>query len=184
MKKPSLPSLSLTTSSFLLYYGSVLLFSFLLYTPVESMAADVSQPSVAAQQPETTKPPQTRPFDYIMANRPDPFLPFITDKTTDQETGDPNEIIDQNEPLTGMQLFEPAQLSLVALMETGTEKLAMVQDSTGKGYVLTEGTKIGRRGTVKAISPNKVLIEELAETRGGKKILSYIDMVLKKEGEK
>ena len=118
-----------------------------------------------------------------MENRPDPFLPFITDKTTDQETGDPNEIIDKKEPLTGMQLFEPAQLSLVALMETGKDKFAMVQDSTGKGYVLTEGTKIGRRGIVKAISPNKVLVEEMAETRGGKKILSYIDMVLKKEGE-
>ena len=118
-----------------------------------------------------------------MVNRPDPFLPFITDKTTDQKTGDPNEIIDKKEPLTGMQLFEPAQLSLVALMETGKDKFAMVQDSTGKGYVLTEGTKIGRRGIVKAISPNKVLVEEMAETRGGKKILSYIDMVLKKEGE-
>jgi type IV pilus assembly protein PilP len=162
----------------------VLFFSFLLHSPVECRAADAAQPKVAAQHTEAAKPPQSKPFDYIMINRPDPFLPFITDKTTDQETGDPNEIIDKNEPLTGMQLFEPAQLNLVALMETGNYKLAMVQDSTGKGYILTEGTKIGRRGTVKAIAPNKVLIEELAETRGGKKILSYIDMVLKKEGEK
>jgi len=184
MKKRSLPSLSLTTSRFLFYYGTVLFFSFFLYASVECRAADVSQPSAAAQDAETAKPSQAKPFNYIITNRPDPFLPFITDKTTDQETEDPDEIIDKDEPLTGMQRFEPAQLNLVALMETGNYKFAMVQDSTGRGYVLTEGTKIGRRGTVKAIAPNKVLIEELAETRGGKKILSYIDMVLKKEGEK
>ncbi len=183
MKKTRLPSLSLTTSSFIFYYGSMLFFSVFLCTTVESRAEDAAQSAVAANQSVATKPSQTKPFNYIMENRPDPFLPFITDKTTDQETGDPTEIIDKKEPLTGMQLFEPAQLSLVALMETGKDKFAMVQDSTGKGYVLTEGTKIGRRGIVKAISPNKVLVEEMAETRGGKKILSYIDMVLKKEGE-
>jgi type IV pilus assembly protein PilP len=59
----------------------------------------------------------------------------------------------------------------------------MVEDFTGKGYVITAGTKIGRRGIVKEIVPNKVLIEETAFTRAGKKIVTQIVMALKKEGE-
>ena len=83
-----------------------------------------------------------------------------------------------------MQVFEPGQLTLVALVEKEGEKIAMVQDFTGKGYVIKEGTKIGKRGIVKDIVPNKVLIEETAQTRAGKKIITHTDMVLKKEGEK
>ncbi len=86
-----------------------------------------------------------------------------------------------------MQLFEPGQLTLVGLVKKGGEDLAMVEDFTGKGYVLTEGTKIGRRGVVKDIAPQSVLIEETAVTRAGKKNVTEIVMLLKKdkkEGEK
>lgn len=126
---------------------------------------------------------ERKPFEYVLENRSDPFMPFIAEKAATKE-GDMNEIVDTNEELTGMQVFEPGQLSLVALLEKEGEKFAMVQDFTGKGYVITEGTKIGKRGVVKAISPNKVLIEETALTRAGKKIITHTDMVLKKEGEK
>lgn len=182
MKTNQLPSLSLTRSSFLLFFSFSVILSFCIFTSAPAQAAEPQQPAPQAPSGEV-KNTESAPFEYIQTNRPDPFLPFISEKATARETGDPNEIIDKNEPLTGMQLFEPGQLSLVGLLETGGEKFAMVQDSTGKGYVIVTGTKIGRRGVVKTISPNKVLIEETAETRGGKKILTYIDMVLKKEGE-
>ncbi len=141
-------------------------------------SADTSPASPPAAQPEKSKP-----FEYILENRVDPFMPFITEKAASQSTEDMNEIVDTNETLTGMQIFEPGQLSLVALVEKEGEKMAMVQDFTGKGYVITEGTKIGKRGVVKEIASNKVLIEETAQTRAGKKIITHIDMVLKKEGE-
>ena len=59
----------------------------------------------------------------------------------------------------------------------------MVQDSTGKGYTVTKGTKIGKHGIIAEIVPNKVIIEETTETRGGKKTVTSKTMVLKKEGE-
>ncbi|KAB2889511.1 MAG: pilus assembly protein PilP [Desulfobulbaceae bacterium] len=182
MKTNQSLSLSLTRSSFLLCFSISMILSFFCFPSAPAQAAEPQQPAPQATSGEESKS-ESVPFEYIQTNRPDPFLPFISEKATARETGDPNEIIEKNEPLTGMQLFEPGQLSLVGLLETGGEKFAMVQDSTGKGYVIVTGTKIGRRGVVKTISPNKVLIEETAETRGGKKILTYIDMVLKKEGE-
>jgi Tfp pilus assembly protein PilP len=182
MKTNQLLSLSLTRSSFLLYFSLSVISIFFILPSAPLKAVEPQQPALLSAPEDKTKTDST-PFEYSMTNRPDPFLPFITEKATARETGDPNEIIDKNEPLSGMQLFEPGQLSLVGLLEAGGEKFAMVQDSTGKGYVIVTGTKIGKRGVVKTISPNKVLIEETAETRGGKKILTYVDLVLKKEGE-
>ena len=147
-----------------------------------SQAAATAEKTPTATQAERSE--KTKSFEYILENRADPFVPFITEKAATQETGDMNEIVETDEELTGMQVFEPAQLTLVALMEKEGEKVAMVQDFTGKGYAITEGTKIGKRGVVKSIVPNKVLIEEIAQTRAGKKIITHIDMVLKKEGEK
>lgn len=121
-------------------------------------------------------------FEYVLENRPDPFVPFITEKAA-SSTVDMNEIVDKSEPLTGMQLFEPGQLTLVALLKKNVADVAMVEDFTGKGYILLEGTKIGRRGVVKDIAANAVIIEETAITRAGKEITSQVVMTLKKEGE-
>lgn len=121
-------------------------------------------------------------FEYVLENRPDPFVPFITEKAA-TSTVDMNEIVDKSEPLTGMQLFEPGQLTLVALLKKNVADVAMVEDFTGKGYILLEGTKIGRRGVVKDIAANAVIIEETAVTRAGKEITSQVVMTLKKEGE-
>lgn len=144
----------------------------------------LSQTALAANEPmlDAGDSETDKSFEYVLEDRPDPFVPFLTEKAA-TSTVDMNEVIENNEPLTGMQLFEPGQLTLVALMKKGTEDIAMVEDFTGKGYVLTEGTKIGRRGVVKDIAPNNVLIEETAETRAGKKIITQIVMILKKEGE-
>lgn len=122
-------------------------------------------------------------FEYKLENRPDPFVPFITEKAAASNV-DMDEIIDDGEPLTGMQLFEPGQLTLVAIVKKGQENIAMVQDFTGKGYVLFEGTKIGRRGVVRNFTPQSVIVEETAVTRAGKKTVTEVVMLLKKEGEK
>jgi len=136
----------------------------------------------AQVQVDLTSNLQPDTFAYVLEGRPDPFVPFISEKAAVSQV-DMNEIIDKKVQLTGMQLFEPGQLNLVALVKRGAEDLAMVEDFTGKGYILTEGTLIGRRGVVKDIAPNTVIIEETAETRAGKKIITEVRMTLKKEGE-
>ena len=122
-------------------------------------------------------------FEYQIENRPDPFVPFYTGEASTVPELDPNEIVETRERLTGMQLFEPGQLNLVALMKVEGMYIAMVEDFKGQGYIVETGTKIGRRGTVKEIMPNKVLIEEIAITRAGKELRSEIVMALRKEGE-
>lgn len=169
------------TSAFfkkLMCFPSVCVYSLVfLLQPAVSAENDVATQS---QSPDKSSQP---PFEYQLENRSDPFAPFITEKAAAASV-DMNEIVDNTGPLTGMQLFEPGQLTLVALLKKDSENIAMVEDFTGKGYVLTEGTKIGRRGVVKNIAPKSVLIEETAVTRAGQKIVTEVVMLLKKEGEK
>ena len=122
-------------------------------------------------------------FEYKLEGRPDPFVPFLTKKASTSKL-DPNEIIDDGGgELSGMQKFEPGQLTLVAVLESTSQKIAMVEDVTGKGYILNEGTPIGRRGIVTQIDPQQVLIVETARTRAGKDLKTTVIMRLKKEGE-
>ncbi len=148
-------------------------------------AADSQEGEQAA--PEETVPIEieksTSDYEYEIDNRADPFAPFVSGPAKSNPVT-PDEIIENDEVLTGMQLFEPGQLTLVALMMTGGDTQAMVQDSTGRGYVIEEGMKIGRRGVITRITDNKVLIEETARTRSGKVLKNEIAMVLKREGDK
>ena len=158
------------------------LFSFLLVTIC--FAADPQEND--QDEPEETVPIEIEKsasdFEYEVESRPDPFAPFVSG-TAKTNPVTPDEIVDGNEVLTGMQLFEPGQLTLVALMMTGGDTLAMVQDFTGRGYVVEEGMKIGRRGVITRITEDKILIEETARTRSGKVLKNEIAMVLKREGE-
>ena len=125
-------------------------------------------------------PDQTgEPLVYRAEGRPDPFMPFVTEARVKAEQAS------EQEQLSGMQLFEPGQLTLVAIVRVGKkESLAMAQDSAGKGYVLRKGMLIGRRGIIKEILPDMVLVNELVSynTRTKQKTYKTSKMVLKKEG--
>ena len=123
-------------------------------------------------------------YVYAVDGRTDPFKPFISPKATSSVGRDPNEIIEDHAELTGMQLFEPGQLTLVGLLMTGVGELALVEDQTKKGYMLKRGNLIGKRGVVTQIDKQQVVITETARTRAGKEINSTVIMRLKKEGDK
>jgi type IV pilus assembly protein PilP len=122
-------------------------------------------------------------FEYQFANRPDPFLPFITKDATQQVDNDDEIVDDNNIPLRGMQLFEPGQLKLVAIMSVGNEKIALAEDVTGKGYRLNENMLIGRHGKIRRIEDGQVEITETYKTKTGRTVTKEIVMRLKKEGD-
>ena len=156
---------------------------FVMISIVPCMALAVPTPSEKAAPLKAvaiSEKSQSTLFEYHIENRPDPFSPFISEKASSANI---NEIIPVAEQLTGMQLFEPGQLNLVAIVMAENKDFAMAEDTTGKGYILNSGMKIGKRGIITAIKSNEVIIEETAFTRAGKKLTSTIVMLLKKEGE-
>lgn len=119
---------------------------------------------------------QPPPFVYNR-ERPDPFFPFLTQEIMKAEAKAKAE-------LTGTQKYEPSQLTLVAIVSGKRGLLAMVQDSSGIGYVLRKGTKIGETGEVVQISQDKVIIEQSLKNVAGERTSRKIEMILSKEGEK
>ena len=119
-------------------------------------------------------------FAYETEGRPDPFMPFISEKVIQPMEAN----VQETEKLTGMRQFEPGQLSLVAIMFTESNPMAMVEDSSHKGYIIRRGTKIGRSGIVSNILPNQVIIKQLSYSMAREKKYKTVEMILRKEGEK
>ena len=123
---------------------------------------------------------KTEEFTYETEGRPDPFKPFISEKVI-QSIDDNNQ---EPETLTGMRQFEPGQLTLVAIMFTESNPMAMVEDSSHRGYIIRRGTKLGKSGIVSDILPNQVIIKQLSYSMAREKKYRTVEMTLRKEGEK
>jgi type IV pilus assembly protein PilP len=149
--------------------------------PGESIEATGSKSEQLLPESPASTDDSSGVFTYQITGRPDPFAPFISEKATSNINMD--EIVDTGEALSGMQLFEPGQLKLVAIIFEDTAELAMVEDAAGQGYTLRPGMKIGKKGIITTIDPNQVNIEETLVTRAGKQSTNKIVMLLKKEGE-
>jgi len=176
MKTQTLYSRRLFTISLpILLFGLICASSVALALPSTSQVINGS-----AEKEASAKQSSDHLFMYLIENRPDPFIPFISEKAASVNI---DEIVPIKEQLSGMQLFEPGQLNLVAIVMAENNDFAMAEDTTGKGYIIRKGMKIGKRGLITAIQPNEVIIEETAFTRAGKKLTSEIVMLLKKEGE-
>ena len=160
----------------------VLLASGVFFAPARATEKTTSVENVGLSSEDA--PPQQPVFEYQLEGRPDPFMPFISRQTALSKNGSDDELINEKKELTGMQLFEPGQLTLVAVLYSGNKRMAMVEDVTGKGYILTEDMPIGRRGTVSRIEGGQVTITEVAHTRSGRIRKNTIVMRLNKEGDR
>jgi type IV pilus assembly protein PilP len=152
--------------------------------PVDSTVSDDKSTieeriKVAKALEELLESMKTADFTYQTEGRSDPFEPFISEKIMQEaaETSTP-------EKLTGMRQFEPGQLSLVAIMFTESNPMAMVEDSSHKGYIIRRGTKIGKSGVVSDILPNIVIIKQLSYSMTKEKKYKTVELSLRKEGEK
>lgn len=153
----------------------------ILFCSMQSLAAiDSSSESENNSPAETLTEDEAEvinDWEYVFEDRPDPFLPFIEPSVATKNIPEEEEVV-----LSGMQLFEPGQLKLVAIMFSSTNSIAMVEDVTGKGYILNEGMLIGRHGIVSQIDMDQVNITETREV-AGKEILTPVVMRLNKEGD-
>jgi type IV pilus assembly protein PilP len=90
-------------------------------------------------------------YTYDATGKRDPFRSFVLDEAERKE----------NHERGPLEQFDLSQLTLVAVV-WGTERpRALVTDPSGRGYVVQEGTPIGKNeGEVIRISDNTVLVRE------------------------
>ncbi len=100
---------------------------------------------------------------YDPSNRVDPFAPLVREEPEQQEVAKRKEKRERKRrvPRTPLEKFDLSQLKLVGIVASDSGNIALVEESTGKGYIVKEGTYIGTRaGKVVEITRNKIVVEE------------------------
>ena len=101
---------------------------------------------------------------YNPEGRVNPFTPLFQKKEDVEEETEKKPKGRQRQPRiaqTPLEKVDLAQLKLVAIMQMQSGPRALVEESTGKGYVVRKGTYMGlHSGQVIAIEGDHVVVEE------------------------
>ena len=141
-------------------------------------------PDIAEKKPEAIAP--MKPLAekmiglsdlYDPQGKLDPFEPLFQTKTVALATKKKK----RSTPVTPLEKMSLSQLQLVAIIRTPTENKALVQEATGKGYIVKKGTYIGlNSGKIVQILKDRIIIEEEVEDVYGKTTISKKSLQIQK----
>ena len=84
-------------------------------------------------------------------------------------------------PRTPLEMIDLGQLKLVAVMRTPRGNKALVEEASGKGYIVAKGTYLGvNSGRVVKILKDRIIIEEEVENIVGKSTIQERELKLQK----
>lgn len=141
--------------------------------PVATQKADVDgtkggQNETAAPETGTPAPmlPDPNRISYHAEGKIDPFQPMIKDEPAPAapaaNAAKPRR--KKREPQTPLERLDLSQLRLTAIVRTASGYRALVEESSGKGYMVGVGTYMGLNGgKVVAIYKDRFVIEEELE---------------------
>ena len=149
---------------------------------VSKTKADVStKKSVASVTATTQITPDTIDF-YNPEGKLDPFASLYKEKPV--AVAGKKSPKKPRRPLTPLEKVDLSQLKLVAIIRAASGNRALVEEASGKGYVIKKGTYIGiRSGKVGKILPDRIIIEEEVKDFNGKVSVRKIEVKLKPSGE-
>jgi len=135
---------------------------------VSADIANSKQKLVAEKSPtdKKTKMPEITDF-YNPEGKLDPFEPLFKKERVSLAVG--KKKIKRRKPLTPLERVNLSQLTLVGIIRAPSGNRALVQESSGKGYVVKKGTYIGTNsGKIVQILKDRIIIEEEGEDIYGK----------------
>jgi type IV pilus assembly protein PilP len=146
--------------------------------PAASSPVLTPQPSAPDHPVETAKTePETIPI-YNPRGKIDPFVPLFKEEgpLAGDEKGKRGRV-----PKTPLEMIDLGQLKLVAVMRAPSGNKALVEEASGKGYIVTKGTYLGvNSGRVIKILRDRIIVEEEAESIVGKGIIQQRELKLQK----
>ena len=156
--------------------------------PVRPVVA--TQPPVPAPQPQAKKLAVTdeqvaallnlyAQAPYNPKGKADPFEALLRDESV--AAAGAKLKAKKRDPQGPLEKIDLGQLKLVAIIAAPSGNRALVEESSGKGYILREGTYVGlNSGKVVDIALDKVLVEEEFEDAYGKTITQKKEITLPK----
>jgi type IV pilus assembly protein PilP len=119
---------------------------------------------------------------YDPTKRLNPFIPLFRpdqEKATIPQTGKSKR--KKRMPQTPLERISLEQLQLRAVIRAPSGNRALVEDNSGKGYIIKNGTYIGlNSGIVTQINADSVVIEEEIENLMGELVLQNTEIKLQK----
>jgi type IV pilus assembly protein PilP len=116
---------------------------------------------------------------YDAKGKTDPFEALLRDESVVVSGG--KLVPKKRDPQSPLEKIDLGQLKLVAIIAASSGNRALVEESSGKGYILREGTYVGlNSGKVVNITIDKVMVEEEFEDAYGKTITQKKEITLPK----
>lgn len=117
--------------------------------------------AVATSTTPEAEAPDATDF-YTPEGRLDPFEPMFKKESVPVDVG--KKKIQRRKPLTPLEMVNLSQLTLVGIIRAPSGNRALVQEASGKGYIVKKGTYIGTRsGKIVEILEDRIIIEEESE---------------------
>jgi type IV pilus assembly protein PilP len=159
--------------------------------PLPKIAPDVSTGKVDIENEkrvasvsttvEKIEPPKISDL-YNPEGKLDPFAPLIKEKPVNLAVKHKKTV--RRKPLTPLEKLDLSQLKLVVILRAQSGNRALVEEDSGKGYVIKKGTYIGTHsGKVAEILSDRIIVEEEEEDIYGKISVRRREIKLKPPGE-
>jgi type IV pilus assembly protein PilP len=143
--------------------------------PDASGTLAVAVPTTSTASPAPVRTP------YNPLGKLDPFQPLFKEALPEAQEKAPEKPKEPERPRTPLEKIDLAQLTLRAVVFAEGGSRALVEEATGKGYIIRLGTSIGwNRGTVVDIQKETVVIEEAVENAFGDKVVQKRELKLQK----
>ncbi len=144
-------------------------------------AAAAPTPAAPAAPSELVKESLQMGMTYDPAGRFDPFEPLFKEQQNTATAGVSKGKRDKRVPQTPLERVALSQLKLTAIIRAPSGNRALVEDATGKGYVIQKGTYIGlNSGRVVEIDQNRIVVEEEIENVMGELTIQNAEIKLQK----
>ena len=107
---------------------------------------------------------------YNPEGRIDPFQPLFQKKEVEEKTV--KEEKKKFIPQTPLQMVDLSQLKVSGIIRSQNGHKALVEEASGKGYIVSEGTYLGNRGgKIINIGNDTIVVEEPQEDNFGNEVL-------------
>ena len=118
-------------------------------------------------------PELSKDYRYDPSGKPDPFRSYI------------RQLVDVEEELTSpLQRFDLSQLLVTGILWNSDDPRALIQDPSGKGYIVQTDAAIGKnRGRIVGIEDNRIIIKETYVDFQDQATTKEVDLYLYERGE-
>jgi type IV pilus assembly protein PilP len=118
---------------------------------------------------------------YNPENKIEPFMPLFKDGPKTETDNFQKAEREKRVPRTPLERIDLSQLKLVGLVQMSNGNKGLVEETSGKGYIISRGTYMGTNGgKVIEISKDRIIVEEEVDDVLGKLTLQKRELKLQK----